>query len=89
MRISRRNAGIRISMDGRGRWMDNVFIERLWRSLKYECVFLNAFETGSEARSGIGSWIDHYDRRRPHSAFSGRTPDEVYATAELIEQMAA
>ena len=47
-----------ISMDGRGRWMDNVFIERLWRSLKYECVFLNAFETGSEARAGIGRWID-------------------------------
>lgn len=50
-----KDAGIRISMDGRGRWMDNVFIERLWRSLKYECVFLNAFETGSEARRGIGS----------------------------------
>ena len=48
-----REAGIRISMDGRGRWMDNVFIERLWRSLKYECVFLNAFETGSEARTGL------------------------------------
>lgn len=52
-----RDAGIRISMDGRGRWMDNVFIERLWRSVKYECVFLNAFETGSEARGGIGRWI--------------------------------
>ena len=63
-----KDAGIRISMDGRGRWMDNVFIERLWRSLKYECVFLNAFETGSEARSGIGSWIDYYNRRRPHSS---------------------
>lgn len=58
-------------MDGRGRWMDNVFIERLWRSLKYECVFLNAFETGSEARSGIGSWIDYYNRQRPHSTFGG------------------
>lgn len=53
--------GVAISMDGRGRWMDNVFIERLWRSLKYECVFLNAFETGSAARSGIGSWIDYYN----------------------------
>ncbi len=82
-------AGIRISMDGRGRWMDNVFIERLWRSLKYECVFLNAFETGSEARRGIGSWIDYYNRRRPHSSFNGRTPDEVYATAETVEQLAA
>lgn len=60
-----KDAGIRISMDGRGRWIDNVFIERLWRGLKYECVFLNAFETGSEARSAIGSWIDYYNRRRP------------------------
>jgi len=84
-----KDAGIRISMDGRGRWMDNVFIERLWRSLKYECVFLNAFETGSEARSGIGSWIGYYNSRRPHSAFDGRTPDEVYATAEMTEQLAA
>ncbi|WP_036765586.1 integrase core domain-containing protein, partial [Paracoccus pantotrophus] len=72
-----KDAGIRISMDGRGRWMDNVFIERLWRSLKYECVFLNAFETGSEARNGIGSWIAYYNERRPHSTFGGRTPDEV------------
>ena len=60
-------AGIRISMDGRGRWMDNVFIERLWRSLKYECVFLNAFETGSEARTGIGCWIRLLQQpHRPH-----------------------
>ena len=59
-----REAGIRISMDGRGRWMDNVFIERLWRSLKYECVFLNAFETGSEARNGIGRWIGYYNASR-------------------------
>jgi transposase InsO family protein len=51
------DANVRISMDGRGRWMDNVFIERLWRSLKYECVYLNAFETGSEARTGIGRWL--------------------------------
>ena len=84
-----KDADIRISMDGRGRWMDNVFIERLWRSLKYECVFLNAFETGSEARSGIGSWIDYYNRRRPHSAFGGRTPDEVYATQANEEKLAA
>lgn len=76
-------------MDGRGRWMDNVFIERLWRSLKYECVFLSAFETGSEARAGIGSWIDYYNQRRPHSTFDGKTPDEVYATGEMMEQLAA
>ena len=61
-------AGIRISMDGRGRWLDNVFIERLWRSLKYECIYLNAFETGSEARAGIGRWITYYNGSRPHTA---------------------
>ena len=58
-------AGIRISMDGKGRWMDNVFIERLWRSLKYECVYLSEFATGSQARTGIGGWMDFYDRCRP------------------------
>jgi len=71
--------GIRISMDGKGRWMDNVFIERLWRSLKYECVYLNTFETGSEAKAGIGSWISYYNGARPHSALDGRTPGEAYA----------
>lgn len=71
--------GIRISMDGRGRWLDNVFIERLWRSLKYECVYLHAFETGSKARAGIGNWIDFYNRIRPHSSLGGITPDICYA----------
>ncbi|MBW7950057.1 MAG: IS3 family transposase [Pseudorhodoplanes sp.] len=84
-----RDADIRISMDGRGRWMDNVFIERLWRSLKYECVFLNAFETGSEARAGVGRWIGYYNADRPHSAFDGRTPDEVYAIEQAAEKLAA
>lgn len=72
------DAGIKVSMDGRGRWMDNVFIERLWRSLKYECVYLHAFETGGEARAGIGRWIDYYNNQRPHSALGGQTPDEAY-----------
>ena len=58
--------------------MDNVFIERLWRSMKYECVYLHAFETGSELRQGLGRWIAHYNTRRPHSALAGRTPDEAY-----------
>ena len=71
-------AGIRISMDGQGRWLDNVVIERLWRSLKYECVYLSEFATGSQARTGIGWWMDFYDRRRPHSALNDRTPDEAY-----------
>jgi putative transposase len=83
------DAGIRISMDGRGRWMDNVFIERLWRSIKYECVFLNAFETGGEARTGIGRWIDFYNQRRPHSALGDRTPDEAYAIEIQQENLAA
>jgi putative transposase len=71
-------AGVRISMDGRGRWMDNVFIERLWRSLKYECVYLHAFETGSELRAGLSKWIGYYNAGRPHSALAGQTPDEAY-----------
>ncbi len=72
---------IRISMDGRGRWLDNVFIERLWRSLKYECVYLHAFETGSELRAGLTAWIAHYNGQRPHTALAGRTPDEAYHDA--------
>jgi putative transposase len=74
-------AGVRISMDGRGRWMDNVFIERLWRSLKYECVYLYAFETGSELRARLAKWIGYYNARRPHSSLGGRTPDEAYTVA--------
>ena len=73
-----REAEVRISMDGRGRWMDNVFIERLWRSLKYECVYLHAFETGSELRTGLGRWITYYNTQRPHSGLAGRTPVEAY-----------
>lgn len=72
------NAGVRISMDGRGCWLDNVFIERLWRSLMYECVYLHAFETASELRTGLTTWIRLYNTRRPHSALAGRTPDEFY-----------
>ena len=74
-----KDAGVKISMDGKGRWMDNVFIERLWRSLKYECVYLQALETGAQARAGIGRWIDYCNTSRPHSAFDGRTPGEVYS----------
>jgi putative transposase len=83
-----RDAGVRISMDGRGRWMDNVFIERLWRSLKYECVYLHAFETGSALRAGLSRWIDYYNVRRPHSTLAGRTPDEAYGAMDM-ERLAA
>ena len=76
-------AGIRISMDGKGRWMDNVFIERLWRSLKYECVYLSEFATSSETRSGISWWMDFYNERRPHSALDDWTPQEAYTDGEV------
>ena len=69
---------IRVSMDGRGRWRDNVMIERLWRSLKYECVYLYAFANGFEARQRIGEWIAFYNTRRPHSRLQGLTPDLAY-----------
>ena len=78
-----KDANVSISMDGRGRWMDNVFIERLWRSLKYECIYLHAFETGSELRVGLTRWIGYYNTRRPHSALAGRTPDEAYRAAGM------
>ena len=63
--------------------MDNVFIERLWRSRKYECVYLNALENGSQARTHIGAWLSHYNQTRPHSTFDGQTPDEVYKLSHL------
>lgn len=69
---------IRISMDGKGRWMDNVFIERLWRSLKYECVYLNAFDNQQDAEEHIRHWIDYYNIERPHSSLNDQTPNEVY-----------
>ena len=71
-------AGIRISMDGRGRWLDNVFIERLWRSLKYEEVYLKGYADGREARAGIGAWIAFYNTRRPHQALGGQAPMAVW-----------
>ncbi|TMV02579.1 IS3 family transposase [Ruegeria sediminis] len=73
-----RRSGVRISMDGKGRFLDNIFVERLWRSLKYECVYLHAWETGSEAKAGVGKWIEFYNRKRPHSALGGRPPAVVY-----------
>ena len=73
-----KKAGVEISMDGRGRWRDNIIVERLWRSLKYEAVYLNAYETGSECRKNIGAWIELYNQRRPHSGLDDRTPDEAY-----------
>jgi putative transposase len=71
-------AGVRISMDGRGRWMDNVFIERLWRSLKHEDVYLKGYADGREARAGIGEWVAFYNTRRPHQALGNRSPMAVW-----------
>jgi putative transposase len=73
------DAKIDISMDGKGRWMDNVFIERLWRSLKYEEVYLNAYDTVADAKTGIGSWISFYNVSRPHQALGYHTPTEIFA----------
>ena len=69
-----RRMGVRISMDGKGRFLDNIFVERLWRTLKYECVYLHAWETGSQARVGIRKWMEFYNRTRPHSALGGKPP---------------
>ena len=73
-----KEAGVAISMDGRGRCMDNVFIERLWRSLKYEAVYLHELADGFEARRLIGDWVAFYNTERPHSALGGKTPAEVH-----------
>ena len=83
-------AGVRISMDGRGRWMDNVFIERLWRSLKHEEVYLKGYADGSEAKAGIASWIGFYNIRRPHQALGNRAPMAVWrhGTTGLLDAVA-
>jgi len=69
---------VAISMDGKGAWRDNVFVERIWRSIKYEEVYLKAYDSVSEARSSIGRYLDFYNRQRPHSSLDRRTPDEAY-----------
>jgi putative transposase len=81
-----KRVGSRISMDGKGRCMDNIFIERLWRSLKYECVYLHAWETGSQARNGIGRWITFYNYHRPHTAHGGQPPAVVYFNSIETDQ---
>ena len=73
-----KDAGTKISMDGKGRWMYNIIIERLWRSVRHECVYLNEFEGGSQARWGIGEWFDLHNYWRPHSSLGDKMPMEVY-----------
>ena len=72
------NAGIAISMDGKGAWRDNVFVERIWKSVKYEEVYLRAYGSVSEARASLGQYLDFYNGRRPHSSLDRHTPDEAY-----------
>ena len=84
-----KDADVKISMDGKGRWVDNRMIEGLWRSLKYECIYLNAFETGSLARPGIGKWLTYYNSERPHSTHGILTPDEVYERKTEPTRLAA
>jgi putative transposase len=69
---------IAISMDGKGAWRDNVFVERLWRSIKYEEVYLKAYDSVSEARTSIGCYLTFYNSRRPHSSLDRSTPDQAY-----------
>ena len=73
-----KDAGVAISMDGKGRWMDNVMIERLWRSVKWEYLYLREVETGSQVRKILRDWFQFYNEQRPHTAFDGRRPMEVY-----------
>jgi putative transposase len=80
--------GIRISMDGKGRWRDNVFVERIWKSIKYEQVYLHAYASVSKARSSIGRYLEFYNSIRPHSSLKAQTPDQVYFH-RLPEPMAA
>ena len=80
-------AAIAISMDGKGAWRDNVFVERLWRTIKYEEIYLRAYDTVTEARASIGRYLGFYNARRPHSSLDRRTPDEAYFTP--LPQIAA
>ena len=79
-----KSSGIKISMDGKGRWMDNVFIERLWRSLKYEEVYLKAYATPAEARAGIGDWMMFYNFKRTHQSLGRKTPESVYLNRSSV-----
>ena len=76
-------------MDGKGRYLDNIFLERLWRSIKYEEVYLKAYQTVAEARSGINAYVEFYNRQRPHQALGYRTPAEVYENGQEEKKVAA
>jgi putative transposase len=84
-----RSHGIKISMDGKGRWLDNVFVERLWRSVKYEDVYLKAYSSLAEARQGLREYFEFYNSQRRHQSLDRRTPDDVYWTTLPQRQVAA
>ena len=77
--------GIRQSMDGKGCWRDNVFVERLWRTIKYDEVYLHAYESVSQARAGLDRFLTFYNTSRPHSSLDGKTPDQVYFNLKFME----
>jgi putative transposase len=81
-------AGARISMDGKGRWIDNVFIERLWRSVKYEDIYLRAYENGRDLQAGLTRYFDFYNCRRIHQSHEYKTPDEIYYATNVGEPLA-
>lgn len=84
-----REHGIRISMDGKGCWRDNVFVERLWKSVKYEEVYLKAYDSVSAAKDNLGRYLDFYNTRRPHQSLDSKTPDEIYFAGLPKERVAA
>ena len=81
--------GIQVSMDGKGRCQDNIFVERQWRSVKYEEVYLKAYQTVAEARTGINAYLEFYNRQRPHQALGYRTPAQVYQNGQEGKKVAA
>ena len=83
------NAKIAISMDGKGAWRDNIFVERLWRTIKYEEVYLRAYRSVSKARRGLRRYLAFYNRQRPHSSLGGQTPDQAYFNQPKPTQAAA
>jgi putative transposase len=80
--------GIQVSVDGKGRWVDNVFVERLWKSVKYEEVYLHTYDSISQARQDLAGYFRFYNEKRPHSSLDGKTPDSVYFNSLSLKQAA-
>jgi len=80
--------GVRVSMDGKGRWVDNVFVERLWRSVKYEDIYLHAYQSVRELKTALACYFEFYNARRPHQSLEDRAPDEVYFETDHMKKAA-